>query len=349
MPAWSADGRWIAFASSRETPAAAPIAALTRRTLRLDEVKHHNRGNVVYGLDLSLDGREVLLGGKTNLEIWNIDTDESRRVELHGEWVSLSPDGNTVAQCGPLVKIALGNLETGAPIRDLHTGSMCTNVEFSSDGKRVVCGTVDKECMVWNVASGKRICTFDKHHAPITRVAFLPGGEEAVSNGQDKTLRIWNAETAAERLALAHPEVVWGLAVSPDGQQIATGTGGPTEGAPILQRVHQGKENVIRLWDAIGGELVRELHGHTGVVYSIAFSPDGRTLISGGWDGTILVWDVATGTQLTSVQGQGAVYAVAITPTGAELVVGGGENRAADANIRRFPNEQVRLYRIVEE
>ncbi len=348
MPAWSGDGQRIAFASTRQTPALRPVAR-AKRALRLEEVKRHTRGNIVYGLALSLDGRRVLLGGKQDLEIWNMDNDETSRLEFRGEWVALSPDGHSVALCGPLVKIALGNIETGKPVRDLPTGSMCTNVEFSPDGKRVVCGTIDKQALVWDVASGKRICVFEKHDAPITRVAFLPGGQEVASNGQDKVLRIWNAETARERLAIPHPEVVWGLAVSPDGQLIATGTGGHTEGNPIMQRVTEGKEYDIRLWDAATGELVRDMKGHTNVVYAIVFSPDGRTLLSGGWDGTIRLWDVATGDQLASVQGQGSVFVLAVTPDGGQLVVGGGENRLANANIRRYPGEQVRLYRIVEE
>ena len=157
MPAWSHDGRLLAFASTRKTPALAPVAT-TRRALQLQAVKNHSRGNVVYGLDLSLDGRQVLMGGKKDLEIWNLDTDESNKLDLHGEWVALSPDGRTVAQCGPLVKIALGSLETGKPIRDLSTGSMCTNVEFSPDGSRVVCGTIDKNALAFDVASGKRLC-----------------------------------------------------------------------------------------------------------------------------------------------------------------------------------------------
>jgi WD40 repeat protein len=348
MPAWSSDGQWIAFASTRKTPLLAPVAP-TNRVVRLEELKRHSRGNIVYGLDLSLDGRQVLLGGKQDLEIWNIDDDSSNRVDLRGEWVSIAPDGHTVAQCGPLIKIAIGDLKTGKPVRDLHTGSMCLNVEFSPDGKRVVAGTIDKQVMVFDVASGKRVSVFNDHRAPITRVAFLPNNSEVASNGQDKMLRIWDAQTAKERLAIAHPEVAWGLAVSPDGRLIATGTGGPTEGHPIAQRVTPAKEYVIRLFDAGSGELVRELHGHTDVVYSLVFSPDGRTLASGGWDATIRVWDVATGRELASVQGQGSIYALAVTPDFSTLVAGGGENRSAGARIRRFPDEQVRVYRIIED
>jgi WD40 repeat protein len=344
MPAWSSDGESLAFASSRATPALAgsiPTDVPREiRSVRLEEVRRHTRGAVVYGLDLTL---------KRDLEVWDLNTGESGIVNLRGEWVTMSPDGNTVAQSGPLVKIALGDLKTEKPIRDLFVGTMCTNTKFSFDGKRLATGTVDGKAIVFDTMTGKRICTFENHNAPITRVAFLPDGKEVVSNGQDEFTRIWNAETGEERAAIKHPEVAWGLAVSPDGRLIATGTGGHTFDAPILHKMLEPKETVIRIWDSKAGKLLREMPGHTDMIYSLIFSPDGRTLISGSWDTTIRLWDVASGKELTSVAGQGSIYALAITPDGKHIVAGGGENRSAGKPLRRYRDEQVRLFRIVEE
>ncbi len=348
MPAFSPDGQWLAFISTRATPTLARVTKTTRK-VKLEEMRRHTRGGVVYGVDLSPDGRQALLGGTRDLEIWNLDTDETANVKLPGEWVSLSPDGHTVAQCGRQVKVMVGDIGTGKRVRDLHSGGVCTNADFPPDGKLVVSGTINDRVLVWEVDTGKQVCVFDKHDAPIMRVAFLPGGREVASNGQDKHLRVWNAKTGEQRLALEHPAVVWGLAVSPDGRLIATGTGGKTEGNPIMHRIVPDSTNVIRLWDAASGELVREMKGHTAVVHTMAFTPDGRTLVTGSWDGSLRLWDVASGDELAKAQGAGSVFIVAVTPDGTRIVVGGGENRTAGQPIRRYRDEQVRLYRIVEE
>ena len=106
------------------------------------------------------------------------------------------------------------------------------------------------------------------------------------------------------------------VAFSPDGRLLATAGGGGHETIQIFVVSGSG-DNQAWLWDPATGEQLRTLTGHTGAVYGVAFSPDGRLLATASRDKTVLLWDPATGEQLRTLTGHtGAVYGVAFSPDG---------------------------------
>ncbi len=176
---------------------------------------------------------------------------------------------------------------------------------------------------------------------------FAADGREVYSCGEDQKVFLWSAQTGKTRRTLDHPATVWGLAVSPDGRQILTGTGGTFVGSPTTLIINQGDDNLLRLWDSANGRLIRAMSGHTHAVYTVDIAPDGRTAVSGGWDGTVRLWDLETGAELDRVGGwKGGVMRVLFSPDGKQVVVGAGVSRQV-RDIVDYPDEQCRLFKVV--
>ena len=106
---------------------------------------------------------------------------------------------------------------------------------------------------------------------------------------------------------------VYSVAFSPDGQTLASGSGG-------------SGDNTVKLWDVASGTLKDTLEGHTLWINSVAFSPDGQTLASGSGDNTVKLWDVASGTLKDTLEGHtGSVRSVAFSPDGTLLASGSSD------------------------
>jgi WD40 repeat protein len=103
------------------------------------------------------------------------------------------------------------------------------------------------------------------------------------------------------------------VAVTPDGQQIVTGA----------------RDGPARLWDAVGGRVIRSFAPPSGGVSAVAATPDGQRIITGGDDGTARFWDAASGHEIFSLKRHfGRVLCVAMTPDGQRLVTGSYDNTA---------------------
>src|ERR1700722_14352819 len=96
------------------------------------------------------------------------------------------------------------------------------------------------------------------------------------------------------------------IAIAPDGRTIAVG----------------GRDVVIRIIELTTGRVLYQLKGHTDMVTSVSFTPDGQRLFSGSLDNTAREWDIATGKSISVIPLTQAVYDVVISADGAQLVIG---------------------------
>src|SRR5207244_1626143 len=93
--------------------------------------------------------------------------------------------------------------------------------------------------------------------------------------------------------------------------------------------VTAAEDRVVRLWDAASRKEVRRQEGVQGRVGAVAYSPDGRTILTGGWDGVAQLWDAATGKQARRVQAHtDRISAVAFSPDGRTFLTAGWDHTA---------------------
>ncbi|GGA09797.1 caspase family protein [Okeania sp. KiyG1] len=183
-----------------------------------------------------------------------------------------------------------------------------------------------------------------KHRGMVNAVAFSPDGKTIATASNDKTARLWDADTQKESATLNHGERVNAVTFSPDGKIIATASRDKTArlwnadtGEKLATLNHRqyevnavafnpdGKtiatasnDKTARLWDAkTGQELVRLKHlKHGSRVNSVAFSPDGKTIATASNDKTANLWELTTGKKLATLDHQGKVIAIAFSADG---------------------------------
>jgi WD40 repeat protein/serine/threonine protein kinase len=191
-----------------------------------------------------------------------------------------------------------------------------------------------------------------KPDGAVLSVAVSPNGEQVASCSQDGMVKIREAKTGRELLAIrAHKQQARSVAFSSDGRWLASGS---WDGTVKIWDVQTGRElhsltghqggvwsvafsadgkwlasaerGEVTIWDAATGQAVHTLPGHVKDVYSVTFSPDSQRLASSGFDKAVKLWDVLTGKEQRTLFGhQRGVYGVAFSPDGRLLASCGAE------------------------
>ena len=250
-----------------------------------------------------------------------------------------------------------------------------TGVAYSLDGKWLATGSSDGGIKLWDVgdkatrAKPREVTTLRGHVKAVTSVAFTPDSRSLVSGSLDKTLKIWELAPALPRILAAHQSPVDTLAYSRDGKWLATGCAYQGDviriwDAKTLQLqattdshlggacaafapdgntlVVAGHDSTLTLCDTRTGKSVAEFKGFMEPFNAVVFSPDGKTIATGGQRGSFAqgsdhhpwngfhprLWDVATRREIPEFaqhQGHyGWVLCLAFSPDSKILVSGGG-------------------------
>ncbi|HKI38119.1 MAG TPA: caspase family protein, partial [Gemmataceae bacterium] len=298
-------------------------------------------GHHVTAVAFAPDGKRLLMGsgdrtgsGDHTARLWDAQTGKAM-LALTGHQgivsaVAFSPDGQRLLTGSGDPTARLWNARTGKVQLTLtgRKGHVTSSVAFSPDGKYVVTGSTDQTARLWDAQAGKELATLTGHQGPVTAVAFSPDGKWILTGSEDQTARLWEVPSGAEvRAFTGHKALLSSVAFSPDGKRLLTGSGDRMGGG---DRVIRG-DNTARLWNAETGQELRTFTGHKGGVTAVAFSPDGRRLLtgSGDHDTTARLWDAATGQELLILKGHTSrVSTLAFSPDGRRILTGSWDKTA---------------------
>jgi WD40 repeat protein len=265
----------------------------------------------------SPDGKRVLTGGMAQAAcLWDADT--GRKIRLWNAGTGELLEGSALATWQAEIRRTLEQMRAAQENKRSVLDDSVWSVAFDTDGKSLLTGCLGHAACLWDVATGRLVRRLQ--HPGLLGLAFTPDLKTIVTGSRDRTARLWDAGTGeVVRIFQPGEGEVDTVAITPDGKTVLVGS-----------------ETSIRLWDVTSGRLISRLEGHGEIaghrgciVTTVAFSPDGRTLATGGMDRTARLWDATTGQPKgTPMQHEGLVRAVVFSPNGRTLATGGMDRTA---------------------
>ena len=236
--------------------------------------------------------------------------------------VASSPQGTTGAYAGTEGVIYLVDNQRGEMIQAIEAGSPIMALSFSPDGALIAASMSDGSVGIWETAAGEERHRLQGHELVATDVEFSPDGQMLASSSGDKTIRLWDvASGETVRVLEGHIGYVMKIDFSPDGAKLASSAADETPtGAG-----DDAEDRKVRIWDVASGETALVIDPGSGYVRDVEFSPDGRRVALGTWDGgnggTARIYDAALGEELGILFAhRETISDIEFSPDGRELV-----------------------------
>jgi WD40 repeat protein len=283
---FSPDGKRIASASEDKTIKIwDSTTARVVRTLEGDTVE-------IRSIGFSPDGRWIVSGSDEGLKIWDTETGKlQRRLLTEGDFRNaraavFSPNGQQIASASGLYGVSIWDTGTAKLLRVIGGSKVYKTVSFSPNGARLVAGTWGLSdapmIIICDISTGQMLRQIEAQFRPHSVAFSLDGtriysvGEE-FDNNQDAVFKTWDVDTGHLLLD----------------QKVGDKAGGPASLSRDGSRFVNRSGDDLKIWETRWrGGLLRTLRGpHVSSPSVLAFSPDGRRVVSGNYNGAVMIWD----------------------------------------------------------
>jgi WD40 repeat protein/serine/threonine protein kinase len=227
--------------------------------------------------------------------------------------LALSPDGRFLA-AGGNQKVAMLEIATRREVADLPPSGWANSVDFSPTATNILAtgggeGIVD----LWDISTGEIVGTLSGYPNAISRAAFSPDGKKLAIAGWGTTLQLWDVERKVNLWTANAMLPIETVLFTTDGASLISGGG--AIGNPLV-------------WDVGTGKKLASLPPqHRALAFSLALSPDGKNLATGGVDSSVIVWDLSARRPLITMLGHiGPVLSLTFAQDGKHLASGGADH-----------------------